>query len=321
MSISIIVPVYNKASYIARCLDSIAAQTFQNFEVIVVDDGSTDGSSDIVAAYPDPRIRLVRQANAGPGAARNRGAAEARFPLLAFLDADDEWLPGYLEHSFQLLEEHGEDVASVSSGYIEEPAGISREPMWRSRGMTEGVHVLTPQTSPVLVMHELAYMSPWSTVIRAEALKRWGGFYDREKSLYGEDSFLFLKVLLNEKVVFSLTPLTRFHTEASSLSFNLEGPRPVEPFLRYPEEIESVCPAELRDLLSRVLAAHATKTAFMLGYWGRWREAKELRRRFPTRGAWRVRRHFHALICSTPVGASLARAKRAARARLQTESE
>jgi len=211
-------------------------------------------------------------------------------------------------------------VASVSSGYIEEPAGTSREPMWRSLGITDGVQVLTPQTPPALAMHKLWYMAPWSTVIRADTFNRWGGFYGRDKALYGEVSFLFFKVLLNEKVVFSLTPLTRFHTEASSLSANLPGPRPVEPILRFPEEIESVCPAELRDLLWRVLAAFATRTAFMLGYWGQWREARELRRRFATRGAWRFPLYFRALICSTPVGASLARAKRAARARLQTES-
>src|SRR5262249_7159571 len=88
LRVSIITPLYNKAPYIRRTLDSVAAQTFRDFELIVVDDGSTDGGERLVADYVDERVRLIRQPNAGPGAARNRGIAEARGELLAFLDAD-----------------------------------------------------------------------------------------------------------------------------------------------------------------------------------------------------------------------------------------
>src|SRR6185312_7639068 len=93
--VSVVLPLYNKAPFITRALDSIAAQTYRNFEAIIVDDGSTDGSGDIAASYPDPRFRVIRQTNAGPGAARNRGVDEAKGEVLAFLDADDEWLPGF----------------------------------------------------------------------------------------------------------------------------------------------------------------------------------------------------------------------------------
>ncbi len=74
-----------------------STQSVSDFEVIVVDDGSTDSGADLVARYPDPRFRLVRQANAGPAAARNRGIREASGQYLAFLDGDDTWLPEYLE--------------------------------------------------------------------------------------------------------------------------------------------------------------------------------------------------------------------------------
>ena len=72
--VSIVIPLYNKAPYILRALDSVTGQIFKDFEVIVVDDGSTDGGGGIVERYPDPRFRLVQQANAGPGAALPLGA-------------------------------------------------------------------------------------------------------------------------------------------------------------------------------------------------------------------------------------------------------
>lgn len=316
MQVSVIVPLYNKARYVRRSLDSIASQSFSDFEVIVVDDGSTDESPKIVADYGDARFRLITQPNAGPGAARNRGIAEAKGEFIAFLDADDEWQSGYLEASVSLLKEHGSDVASVTSGYIEYPAGASREAMWRARGLTDGVHHLTAKTAPQLVINMLAYMSPCSTVVCAKALQKWGGFYSRERCLYAEDAFLFLKLLLNERVAFNLKPLVHFHSEASGLSKNLKGARPVEPFLLHPEEIEACCPPHLRELLSRILAIRAFKTACVLGYWGRWREAKELKERFSVAGGWQLPLYVHAQVCSTPVGAILGKAWRVLNRRL-----
>ena len=308
-TVSVIIPLYNKVPFVRRALASVAAQTFADFEVIVVDDGSTDGGERIVAAYADARFRLVTQANAGPGAARNRGLREAQGQFLAFLDADDEWLPEYLAESMGWLKQYGE-AASITSGYVECPAGVSREALWRARGITEGLHRLAPQTSPALVVSMLAYMSPCSTVARAEAVRRWGGFYSSERCLYGEDAFLWLKVLLNEAVAFNLAPLVRFHHEASGLSKNLQGARPIEPFLLHPAEIEESCPAHLRELLARVLATRALKTACVLGYWGEWRAARALKRRFAVAGSWRLPKYIPAQVCGTPLGGTLGKAWR-----------
>ena len=311
MRVSIVIPLYNKAPYVRRALDSISAQTFKDFEVIVVDDGSTDDGAEIVLSYPDARVRLITQPNAGPGPARNRGLAQAQGEFIAFLDADDEWLPDYLSEGLRLLEGYGPEVAAISSGYIEYPAGVSREEMWRARGIRDGVQRLNPQTPPALAVHMLAYMSPWSTMARAQVIRKWGGFYSREKCLYAEDAFLWLKVLLNEAVAFNLKPLVRFHVEASGLSRNLSGARPVEPFLSDASEIEAACPAHLRDLLARILAIRAFKTACVLGYWGRWREARLLLKRFKTGDDWRLPYYAPALVCSTPLGAGLGKTWRA----------
>src|SRR6185436_19587344 len=105
------------------------------------------------------------------------------------------------------------------------------------------------------------------------AIQQWQGFYDREKCLFGEDAFLWLKVLLNHSVVFNLTPLVRFHREASGLSSNLNRVRPVAPFLTDPDKLLAACPPSLCALLEEVLAIRAAKTACVLGYWGQWREA------------------------------------------------
>lgn len=94
---SVVIPLYNKGLYIERALDSVLAQIVQDFEIIVVDDGSTDEGPSLVKNFSDPRIKLIRQKNSGVSAARNRGIKQANAELIAFLDADDEWKPSFLE--------------------------------------------------------------------------------------------------------------------------------------------------------------------------------------------------------------------------------
>ena len=108
--ISVVIPCYNGAALVGRCLDSVLAQTLQPAEIIVVDDGSTDASADIVAGHA-PRVRYVRQANAGPAAARNRGLAMAQGEYLALLDADDYWMPTFLERTHGFLAANPDAVA------------------------------------------------------------------------------------------------------------------------------------------------------------------------------------------------------------------
>lgn len=109
-----VIPCYNAAPCIRRCLDSIYAQTLAPLDVVVVDDGSTDNSLEIVRQY-DPKIVTVSQANQGPSAARNRGVGLAGGKFIALLDADDYWAPTFLEKTRRFLDEHPEAVA-VSVG-------------------------------------------------------------------------------------------------------------------------------------------------------------------------------------------------------------
>lgn len=103
--ISIIIPLYNKADTILRTLRSIAAQTYRNFEVIVVDDGSKDDGASLARSFDEiAMIRVVSQKNAGPAAARNHGASLARGEFIVFMDADDEYHREFLQESAELIE-------------------------------------------------------------------------------------------------------------------------------------------------------------------------------------------------------------------------
>ena len=102
-SISVVIPLYNKERYIHRAVESVLSQKIAPDEVIIVDDGSTDGGAREVKKISDFRIRLVQQSNSGECAARNRGIDEARNELVAFLDADDEWKPDFLAQIHRLM--------------------------------------------------------------------------------------------------------------------------------------------------------------------------------------------------------------------------
>jgi GT2 family glycosyltransferase len=305
--VSIIVPLYNKAPYVRRALESIFAQSYTDVEVIVVDDGSTDGGPAIVESFGNA-ARLIVQANAGPGAARNAGIREAHGSLLAFLDADDEWLPGYLERSVALLE-RDPAAASVTSAWVREPPGTSTVPFWQRRGLKSGPCRVDAQTASGLLVALLAFAG-WScsTVMRAEVVRRYR-FYERG-STYGEDQFLTLKILLTEPVILNLEPLAVYHVGASELNSGTVRPRRVEAFLQDPASLYEDCPPELRALLTELLAARALKTACVLTYWGQWREGRALMRRFTAPGAWRLPFFVPAHVAVNPAGTSAAKAWR-----------
>lgn len=102
-TVSVVIPTYNTAAFVGRALDSVLAQSWADHEVLVVDDGSTDGTAAVLAAYGE-RVRVLAQANAGPAAARNLGLRQARGRYVAFLDADDWWLPAKLVRQVELLD-------------------------------------------------------------------------------------------------------------------------------------------------------------------------------------------------------------------------
>jgi glycosyltransferase involved in cell wall biosynthesis len=303
--ISVIVPLFNKEQFIQRTLDSILAQSISEIEVLVVDDGSTDGGIAIVENSRDPRVRIIRQANSGPGAARNRGIWEARGESLAFLDADDVWLPEYLAHSVGLLERY--HVSAVSGGYAEFPRNYVPRKVWKKRGLKEGVQPIGPQLDAAVLVSMLAFMSPCNTIVRTESARRWGGFHEADKCCYAEDAAFWLKVILNEPVYFHFDPLSELHREGSQLSANFRSVRPVEPFLTNPGILKEECPPELCKLLDRFLAIRASRTATVRGLWGDWRSAADLMNKFATFKVWNWPYSFTGRLAANPLSGWFAR--------------
>lgn len=297
--VSIVIPLFNKASYVLRTLESLAAQTETDFEAIVVDDGSSDGGADLVANFGDPRFRLIRQGNAGPGAARNRGLREAGAPYVAFIDADDMWLPQFLEENYALLQRYP-SAAVLSCGWFEYPSGACRTDYWRARGIEEGLITLSQETTAERLFAMIAYMNPSTMLAKTEILRRWGGFYEH-RCLYGEDTALWLRVFLNEAFYFHLQPLAKLDVEASELCRNYQGARPIEPFLLHPEILRDACPPALRALLESLLKLLACKAAAVMGFWGEWRQARQLVRRFVSPADWRTPLFLPAIVSSSPI--------------------
>ncbi len=117
-TVSIIIPTYNRGQSIGRSIESVLSQTYQDFEVIVVDDGSTDNTRELVAGFNDERIRYVRhEENKGEAAARNTGIKAARCDYIAYQDSDDEWLPEKLARQIELLENASPEVGVIYTGF------------------------------------------------------------------------------------------------------------------------------------------------------------------------------------------------------------
>lgn len=205
--ISVIIPLYNKATCIATALDCVLAQTFQNFEVVVVDDGSTDNGAAIVEQYADSRIRLIRQENAGVSAARNRGSEEVRGEYVAFLDADDEWLPEYLSVQHGLAQKYPQcDV--FATNYIFHGFTGNQVPTILRRLPSKN------EDFELTNYFEVAYSSHpplWTSavMVRKAALESIGGFPVGIRS--GEDLLTWARLAIKYKIAYTISPLAVYN--------------------------------------------------------------------------------------------------------------
>jgi glycosyltransferase involved in cell wall biosynthesis len=175
--VSVVIPAYNAEAWIARALDSVLAQTRRPREVVVVDDGSTDGTARVAQRY-GPSVRHVYRANAGVAAARNRGIAASTQDWIAFLDADDEWLPEKTERQLEILARHqhlrwcgcaGEFVGDTAppSGATSDPATCNAEPGGPLSFFVAARRQLPLQTSGYIVQRSLlAELGGFDTSLR-----------------------------------------------------------------------------------------------------------------------------------------------------------
>lgn len=210
--VSVVVPLYNKAGYVERCVASIRAQTMADFEVVVVDDGSTDSGFEEFrrACEGDPRFRLVRQPNGGVSKARNAGVELARAEVIAFLDADDEWLPGYLEAIVGLARRHP-DAPLLATAYRIVKGGTQVQPR---EGLFDGSSLIDVR----------GLFAAWArlggcplfigaTAVRRSELLAIGGF---EVGMnLGEELLAFIRLAVRGPIAFHDASLAVYHLALS----------------------------------------------------------------------------------------------------------
>jgi glycosyltransferase involved in cell wall biosynthesis len=227
--VSVVIPLYNKGLYIARTLNSVLNQTFQDFEVIIIEGGSTDNGAEIVKGFDDPRIRLIRQKNKGVSEARNQGVEIAKADMITFLDADDEWMASHLETILKLRKRYPEAGMYTTAYKIFTPEGNIRwaryrfipDPPW------EG---LLPNYFKSLAYGEYPV---WTSVvgIPKKIFLEAGGF--PPGYWYGEDVDLFGKIGLKYPVAFSWEQGAIYHWDATNRACNKKLPFELEePFVK-----------------------------------------------------------------------------------------
>lgn len=271
--VTVIIPLYNKEKYVKRAVDSVLAQTFIDFELIIVDDGSTDGSVDVVKGYDDKRIRIIQQTNSGPGAARNRGAAEAKGAFLAFLDADDEWLPEYLQ-TIDNVRKDNPDCNVIVSNWI---ADFSRHPQGL-RNVNLSLYLKNEygiefkgfwNISCNIAKLELELIASRFTTSAVSCSKyvfnKYNGF--GVDSNYGEDWVLWLNFIFCEDIYFIDDALMKFHDEASGLWCGGAMNNKLELYFYKYNDLLRNCPDEYKCLLKKWFVIRALKSAHnRLGY-------------------------------------------------------
>ena len=141
-TVSVIIPVFNTADYLAQAIESVLNQTLQNLEIIAVDDGSTDGSPEVLKSFGD-KIRIITQPNSGQGAARNRAFAQARGEFVYFMDSDDIILPQTLETCVEICRKDNLDFVFFDGASFGEDLDLNANPWFdyhRSAAYTQVQH-------------------------------------------------------------------------------------------------------------------------------------------------------------------------------------
>lgn len=225
--ISVIIPLYNKEQQIGRTLRTVLNQTYNDIEVIVVNDGSTDNSLSEVIKYDDPRIRLINQSNAGVSAARNRGIYEAKGDLIAFIDADDEWDKEYLTTHIDLIERYPDASVYATNYRFCNSKGKEFSTLIRNLPFNSEDGLLTNYFRVASSSHPPLWTS--AVIIRKNAFDFIGGFPVGIKS--GEDLLTWARLAALYKIAYCRKPLAVFNVEGYDVS---ERPR------RFPAEEDVV---------------------------------------------------------------------------------
>ncbi|WP_164888480.1 glycosyltransferase family A protein [Methanosarcina sp. MSH10X1] len=232
---SVVIPLYNKEPHVKRALKSVISQTIQDFEIVVVNDGSTDKSADIVKSFSDARIRLINQKNAGVSAARNRGINETKSELIAFLDADDEWMPDYLETILRLREKYPEAglyATSLKTEFIDNVL-IDKDEKLRELIPDEGLILNYFKVNLKDISHkDIFYTS--SVTVPKKIFLEIGGF--QTGFWWGEDIDMWGRIALKYSVAYSSKVCAIYYQNVVNSAAYRKKPVKGHPLLKTGEE-------------------------------------------------------------------------------------
>ncbi|NMG76005.1 glycosyltransferase family 2 protein [Aromatoleum diolicum] len=210
--VSVVIPAYNAAWCVARAIESVFAQGFRDFELIVVDDGSTDSTAAVLSGFGN-RLRVLSKANGGLSSARNAGILASRGRYVAFLDADDWWLADKLERQVALMRSRPELAFCSTAARIEGPGGESLGE-WRCGGDTGTA------LEAIFAANAFVAGSGSAVLARRDALDQAGGFDERLRSLEDIDMWMRLAAVGGYACV--ADPLTVILKRPDSMSGNLD---------------------------------------------------------------------------------------------------
>ena len=245
--VSVIIPLYQTERYISETLQSVAAQTFADFEILVVDDGSSDRGPKIAANFGDPRLRVISQANRGLAGARNTGIRESRGNYLAFLDADDLWEPGKLAAHVAFLDSRPDVGVSFSSSRLIDDDG-------RALGLLQRPAVSEFDAGYIFCRNPVGNGS--APVIRRQALedvafsdpalqRRLCWFDESFRQSEDIECWTRIAVCTHWKFGFLDQPLNKYRISSGGLSANLD--RQLETWRRFRAKAAAYAPALERD--------------------------------------------------------------------------
>lgn len=212
-SFSVIIPLYNKEQEIEATIRSVLAQTYQPLEIVVVNDGSTDRSAEVVRSIGSPLIRLITQPNGGECAARNRAVSEAKGDYVALIDADDQWEVGFLAEINALINAYPDCGLYCTSFQVVSSEGLFRAPCPEERGVVENFFRDSA--------HRYIAIPSASAMPRA-IFDQIGGWPEGMK--IAGDLYFWIKLARRYRVCFSPRPLVRYLKEASNRSASIYTP-------------------------------------------------------------------------------------------------
>lgn len=230
-------PAYNSEVYIRESIDSVLAQSFSDFELIVVDDGSTDATAAIVESYTDSRIRLIRQPNQGVSVARNTGLEAARGSFISFLDSDDLYYPDFLKTLYYLMQSNETEMTFSNYSESDQAEDMHKTDVSKIRNFIKekllGTRILTSDSQidglPVHIN---------SVMIAKTLIERYRLQFLPNVRMYEDGNFLFKTFLAARKICGTYNCLEHYRRHPGSASFILEGVKEATPIDLHENELE-----------------------------------------------------------------------------------